>query len=115
MKNEKGDEGLNFILNKLWVIAVVINIFLILFGVVSNILSYSVILLSPEDIQVSVEVVSDTGSFKSAVNFVLGGVVIALFIITVILLIIFLLKRRREKKEVRIPEFDVFGMQQGLR
>ena len=112
MVKKKGKD-INLILNRLWIIVVIVCILLILFGLVSNFLSYGVVLLSPEDTRAKVEVVSGEGSFKQAVNFVLVGVVTALFIVTVILLIILFLKRRRERK-MKVPKFDVFGMHEGL-
>mgnify|MGYP000648644989 CR=1 FL=1 len=109
---------LGYILNKLWIAVVIVSFLLIIFGTVVNYLSLGVVLLAPEDSQISVEVVSDNGSFKSAVNFLLVGVIGALFIVTLILLIVFLLKHRKEKAlmvKQEIPNFDVFGMQHGLK
>ena len=101
--------GFNFdlVLNRLWLFVAIVSVLLVFLGIFLGIFGKNVY-FTPSDTNVGVEVISGTETLKSAVGFVLAGVVITLLFVTVVLLVVLFLKKRKKK---RIPKFNVFGIQ----
>jgi ABC-type Fe3+ transport system permease subunit len=106
---EKRD-SVNVLLNKLWIFVAVVSILLVVMGIVVSLFGDGVYLGPLETYEVSVEVTDNSLGVRSTVNFILAGVVVALFLVTVTLLILLFMRKHEKRK---IPKFNVFGVKQG--
>lgn len=104
-----GERYVDLMLNRLWLIVVVVSVVVVASGIFLSLLGPSVFLAPGE---VNVVDIPDEGNLKSSINFIFVGIIAALFLVTIALLIVLYLKRKEKKKE--IPRFNVFGVNPGI-